>query len=303
MNLEYYKNFRVIVEIGNLAAAAQKLHIAQSALSSQLKAFEDKFGTELIIAKRGVRHLKLTEAGRIFYEKSCYICKLDESIMQEIESLSSGTEGTLRISLSPSMSIEFIDDCLSGFSKLYPKIHYELYEVPVIEMESHLLNGLTEIGIALAPLIHSDAFNIIYEGYEWLTAIYPYQNKWIKTSDNPKILLSELDQVPLNLSRGCLATFKSVCAELRFYPNIISINTTKTSTITWARQGCGVAIVPVCRGENFGDFLCSKIVDDPRLRIKKTMIIARNHSISTVAKVFLDYCKTLKFKWVKVDEV
>ena len=80
MNLDNYRNFRVIVEMGSLAAAAKKLHLAQSALSSQLKAFEEKFGAELIIKKRGVRRVLLTEAGKALYEKSGYICKLDETV-------------------------------------------------------------------------------------------------------------------------------------------------------------------------------------------------------------------------------
>jgi len=302
MNLEHYKNFRVIVETGSLAAAAKKLHIAQSALSSQLKAFEEKFGTELVVAKRGVRHLTLTEAGKILYEKSSYICKLDELVLREIESLSSGTEGTLCLSLSPSMSIEFIEDCLSGFSKLYPNVHYELYEVPVVELENQLLNGLTEIGIARTPLMHADAFNVLYENYDRLAAVYPYDNEWIPRIEGIKLPLSALEQVPLNLSRGCLSTFKTVCAESRIYPNIVSVNTTKTSTITWARQGVGVAVVPVSRYDNnFGDFLCSKLIDDPRLRIKKTFVTARNHTLSPVARVFLDYCSTLNLKWTKVE--
>ncbi|MDD4085080.1 MAG: LysR family transcriptional regulator [Acholeplasmataceae bacterium] len=302
MNLDYYKNFRVIVEAGSLAAAAKKLHIAQSALSSQLKAFEAKFGTELLITKRGVRKLKLTEAGRILYEKSSYICKLDELVLREIEALSSGTEGTLCISLSPSMSLEFIDEYLSGFSKLYPNVRYELYEVPVLEMQAQLLNGLTEIGVARAPIQYAEAFNTIYEAYDFLTAVYPYKNTWIAPSDEPRLPLELLEGVPVNLSRGCLSAFKTVCADARITPNILSVNTTKTSTIKWARQGVGIAVVPVSGEENFGDFLCSKIIDDPRLRIKKTMVTARNHSLSPVAKVFLEYCRTLDVKWNRVGE-
>ena len=37
MNLEYYRNFATIVDCGTISAAAGKLLIAQSALSTQLK--------------------------------------------------------------------------------------------------------------------------------------------------------------------------------------------------------------------------------------------------------------------------
>lgn len=297
MNLEYYKNFKVIVETGSLAAAAKELHIAQSALSTQVKAFEEKFGTKLIIARRGVRQIQLTDAGKIFYVKAQYICKLDELALQEVDALSSGKEGTLRLSLSPSMSLEVIDDYLSGFCKLYPKVRYELYEVSIVELEKHLLAGLSEIGIARAPLLQPNEFNIISEAYDYLMAIYPCQNPWIPFKNDHTLSLAELQDVPLNLSRGCLAAFKAFCEEKSFEPNIQSVNTTKTSTIIWARQGAGVAIVPVSKEESYGSFLCSKFIEGKHLRVKKTIITPKSYELSPVAKLFFDYCSTLDLNW------
>ena len=40
MNLDFYRNFVKIVECGTLSATARYLHVAQSALSSQVKQFE-----------------------------------------------------------------------------------------------------------------------------------------------------------------------------------------------------------------------------------------------------------------------
>ena len=39
MNLQYYFNYVTIVEEGSLTAASRKLHIAQPALSNQIKYF------------------------------------------------------------------------------------------------------------------------------------------------------------------------------------------------------------------------------------------------------------------------
>ena len=63
MNIQYYYNFVTIVESGSLTAAAEKLHIAQPALSNQIKALEQKYGTRLFY--RGARKLELTDAGAI----------------------------------------------------------------------------------------------------------------------------------------------------------------------------------------------------------------------------------------------
>lgn len=44
MDLEHYRNFITIVESGSLSAAAEKIHIAQPALTAQIKALQKKYG-------------------------------------------------------------------------------------------------------------------------------------------------------------------------------------------------------------------------------------------------------------------
>ena len=49
MDLDIYRNFLAIVEAGSFTGAADFVHIAQPALSKQLRNLETFFGTKLII--------------------------------------------------------------------------------------------------------------------------------------------------------------------------------------------------------------------------------------------------------------
>lgn len=69
MELDNYRNFLAIIEAGSFTGAADYVHIAQPALSKQLRALENYFGTKLIITTRGSRQILLTEAGRVLYQK------------------------------------------------------------------------------------------------------------------------------------------------------------------------------------------------------------------------------------------
>lgn len=55
MNLEVYRNYVAIIDAGTISAASRELHIAQPALSNQLKALEAAYGTQLV--ERGPRHI------------------------------------------------------------------------------------------------------------------------------------------------------------------------------------------------------------------------------------------------------
>ena len=49
MELDNYRNFLAIIEAGSFTGAADFVHIAQPALSKQLRSLENYFGTKLII--------------------------------------------------------------------------------------------------------------------------------------------------------------------------------------------------------------------------------------------------------------
>lgn len=80
MDMEYYRNFIAIVEAGSLSAASKRVHVAQPALSNQLKLLQKKFGTQLVNIRRGVHNIELTNAGCILYNKAKYLCSLEDMI-------------------------------------------------------------------------------------------------------------------------------------------------------------------------------------------------------------------------------
>ena len=49
--------------------------------------------------------------------------------------------------------------------------------------------------------------------------------------------------------------------------------------------------------DNFDDFLCCKAIEIPKLSIKKTVVVAKNHALSPIAKAFLNYCSKLDKQW------
>ena len=66
MNIEQFVVFRTITQAKSFTKAAKILNFTQPAISSQVKILEQNFNVTLF--ERGNTGVKLTEAGRKFYE-------------------------------------------------------------------------------------------------------------------------------------------------------------------------------------------------------------------------------------------
>ena len=288
MELESYRNFLAIIEAGSFTGAAECVHVAQPALSKQLKTLENFFGAKLIITTRGSRQLILTEAGRILYQKAKYICSLEDLARNEIDNIIGGAVGTLRISAANSRSSLFISTSLKDFCQLYPKVTYEIYEGGIAEQAQQLLNGITELGILSVPITHEDSFEVLFQRREELSAVFHKEAVWLDNTTSD-ITLKELSEMPLSVSAGCCDLLKKCCAENALSPQILSVSTTRNTTLQWAYEKTAVAVVPIEPGEFLGSDLVTKRISDATIDLFKTVVKVKDRPLSVIAQKFLKF--------------
>ena len=68
MNLRQLSYFVSIAESGTFSAAADALHVAQSALSRHVKELEEELGGALL--DRGSRGVTLSDSGKVLFERA-----------------------------------------------------------------------------------------------------------------------------------------------------------------------------------------------------------------------------------------
>jgi LysR family nitrogen assimilation transcriptional regulator len=73
MELRQLRYFVAIVDHGSLSRAALVLHVAQPALTQQLRQLEDELGAQLL--HRSAQGVTSTDAGRLFYQHALAILK------------------------------------------------------------------------------------------------------------------------------------------------------------------------------------------------------------------------------------
>src|SRR5208282_2368281 len=88
MDLRQLRYFVGIVQAGSLSRAADRLHVAQSAVSHQLARLESELDRQLLT--RGPKGVILTDAGAVLYRHA-------EAILRRVESAKQAAVGTLNV--------------------------------------------------------------------------------------------------------------------------------------------------------------------------------------------------------------
>lgn len=287
MNIDHYRNFVAIIDEGSMSAAAQKLHIAQPALSNQLKALEKEFGTALM--RREGRRLLPTEAGLILYEKAKSIYEQEQIAQKQIQACILGTRGVLRIGITHIMPDPFMTDLLSGFCSAYPGIRYELYEFKSSVLIEMLKNNEIDVGIVSGSMHISSDMRTSRALVAHTMAVFPHQNPWI-SSDLEEIPIGLLDGVPLAYSRGITQRLLLACRKAGFTPNTFAICSTHSGVLLWSGIGRAVSIIVSASPSYFeNDTLCCRPVSGYDLDTQRIFVSMNDRKLSPVADIFLSY--------------
>ena len=126
MNIDFYRNYIEIVDKGTLSAAARELHVAQSALSNQLKQFEEEYKAQLLV--RSSRQMELTDAGRILYKRAKDIIALVDASYKEIDACVEGSQDILRLGITQAYPDNYVNNLLVGFQRENPEVKFEIRE-------------------------------------------------------------------------------------------------------------------------------------------------------------------------------
>ncbi len=295
MDFAYYRNFAAIVEAGSLTAAARNLNLAQPALSAQLKMLEQSYGAKFLQLRRGVRKLELTDAGRIFYEKAKALCLLEETARLELQNCGDGMSGTLKISLSPAKAPLFVKQYVAPFCRLYPKIHYQIHEVDVNTQAEHILNGITDLAIANAPLPEPHLFKLLLEQKENFIVAAHKDNIWQKKAKK-KITLKDLGGQLLCTNFGSYSLIKQALSAQKLSARFVLLSTTRMTALQFAEQNLAITVLPAEQGEALADSLCFWPLAEKRLFLTKTVFVSKNRELSPCAETFLDFYQKEYYK-------
>jgi DNA-binding transcriptional LysR family regulator len=140
------KAFVDVVDSGGFSSAARRANASVSSIARQVKALEDHLGIRLL--NRTTRSQSLTEAGRMFYDRTRQlVCDLDAA-KKDVLSLQNDVKGLLRVTLRVS-SASAILPMLPPFLERYPNLTLDL---SLTDAQLDLVGNSIDVAVWLSRL-------------------------------------------------------------------------------------------------------------------------------------------------------
>lgn len=235
-----------IVEEGSFIAASEKLFIAQSALSRQIKNLEDNLGFSIF--DRSEKKIKLTPAGLALYKGLKTNLENFSNSIELAKKISQGEDRTVKICHSSSIildkkKLKILDDLCEQY-----KINIEINTVSSEAQIEAILSGDIDIGFIRPPVYHSlDELSSIslYKSFLYVAVSASNQNFNDKTIVDIRDLKDLRFVSTPHAERGGLSYLASnLCLSSGFSQKRARISSRKLSQLDLVEKGFGICIVP-----------------------------------------------------------
>ncbi|WP_288571656.1 LysR family transcriptional regulator [uncultured Mitsuokella sp.] len=283
MEIKDMRAFYAIVEEGNISHAAQRLDIAQPALSRQMKRLETSLGVQLF--ERGSRRIRLTDAGRVLYSRVEHILGMVDGTVREITEIGSGIAGSIQLGTITTSGALLLPELISEFHRRYPQVTYQIWEAEGARILELLDNRVIEIAITRTQ-VDSKVYESIVLPNEPLVVVMN-KDQVIGASDS-EVRMEELRDMPIIIPLRWQSLFIANCRKLGFDPHILCVSDSIVQDLLLVKRGMGAAILPVSSRTLLtdGNLHYKKLVS-PEMSTHTVIAWLKNRTLSSSSEHFI----------------
>ncbi|KVS44252.1 LysR family transcriptional regulator [Burkholderia ubonensis] len=238
VNLNRLAVFVAVVEAGSLTAAAERLGLAKTVVSTHMQRLESEVGANLLV--RTTRRLAVTDAGRAFYDACRDIMRATESALDAVSSETGPLRGTLRVSAPIDYGAQVVAPAIVALRDAHPALDVELI---ANDRLVDLVADNIDVAIRIGRLADSNYRAVQLGEYEkWPVASPAFVARWGLPRDPaalaalPFVMLSTLPRpqtFELENARGGKASVRCIA-------HVVSNTATACRAIALAGGGFGL---------------------------------------------------------------
>lgn len=243
MELRHLRYFIAVAEERHFGRAAERLHMAQPPLSTQIRQLEAELGFQLF--ERTTRRVELTEGGRSYLEHAHAILDAVEVAGRQSRRVAEGLEGRLTVGCVGSATYDLMPRFTRALRTGLPDVEVTIQgEMLVVDQVEAVRSGDLDIAL-LRPPVREPALTVRPLRSDRLVAAIPDGHPF---AERRSIDVRALDGEPLvvHSSRGSVMhrLVLDLCESAGFTP-VVSHEVVETSTlVSFVAAGLGIAVVP-----------------------------------------------------------
>lgn len=243
MDFRQLRNFIQVVELSSITAAAERLNIAQPALSRQIKALEEELNVTLL--RRHGRGVMPTEEGLWLARRARAVLEDVEDIAGEIAGSRARLSGTVTLGLPPTVAEILATHLIERTMAVYPDVKLRIVSGFSGHVQDWLLRGRVDLGVAYegqkSPSVKAQPIII-----EQLFLIQPAGGDGMH--DGVPIPMREALSSPLilpNPEHGLRGRVETIAHDERIDLNVVLEIDILPTMLAFVERGLGNTILPL----------------------------------------------------------
>jgi len=242
--LDALESFIAVAAEGHFTRAAERMHLAQPALTKRIQQLERQLGARLF--QRDRRGVRLTPEGAVLLPRARRVLEARGQLLETARQVTSGELGEVRVGFTPSALSSVLPAIVQAFRRRHPRISCALVEASTADQLDALARGALDVGILRPPVDHSG--DLVWETFmrEPFVAAVPRTHAAARRRTVP---LRELANEPFVLvARDAAPTVHdqviAACAAAGFTPRVVQEGRHVHAVAGLVSAGCGVSILP-----------------------------------------------------------
>lgn len=292
VTLRQLNAFVELAACGNFTRAAERLKVAQPAVSQLLRELEDALGVRLV--DRSTRRVELTDAGREFRDNVERVIADLRRAIQNTNELVERKRGRITLAAPPILAAALVPNIVAGFKQQFPGIDIVLIDVRIDQIIARVKSGEADIGIVSGAELGSAALPASEDGFVnrplsrvkmmlFCEAQHPLASlrspKWQDLKGYPLVAL------PPDSGIRSLVAFGYRSAGLALHPayEVQQI----TTALAYVETGLGVTVLPAYTQASMSRRVTMRPLSNPMVFRDDIVITRRDRSLPLAADDFL----------------
>lgn len=243
MELRHLGAFVAVAEELHFGRAAARLHVAQPALSQQIKHLERDLGVQLL--ERTTRQVRLTNAGAVFVEHARRVLGEADRARESVLLAAEGERGEIRVGLTGVMTWRLLPRMTRAYRERFPLVRLELH--PAVFSGAHLdglADGSIDVAFLRTPVPAPLASRVLLD--DDLVAVLPEEHR---LACRGEVELAELAgepfvSYPARQGSSLRETAMRACASVGFRPQVVQEAPDTHTVVALVGAAVGVALLP-----------------------------------------------------------